>query len=91
MDENELYEKVCNPRLKKIEEGVQQVLKLLIGDNDHPETPGLCERIRKIESCYKKFRRVISWAAGILFTVWVYGKAGAIFSFLSKIFNMSKG
>lgn len=96
MEEQELYDKVCNPRLKRIEENgksiekdVKQVLKILIGDNDHPDRPGICERLRKIEGCYKKFRKVVCWAAAILGGVWLTANATTIFSFLARLIRIN--
>lgn len=91
----ELYDKVIGPRLGNIEKdvkstqtNVEKVLKLLIGDNDHPDKPGICERLRKIESSHKKVRRIACWAAGILGGVWLTANASNIFAFLSKILSI---
>lgn len=50
MEEQELYEKVCQPRLKRIEDKLDNIDSLLRGEN---KESGLVDEVRELKKVYK--------------------------------------
>lgn len=88
MEEQDLYDKVCQPAFERIETDVKTILTVLKGDGRNGDKPGLCERLRTLENEHKKVRRIAVWAGGILGGTWLAANAITIISWAGKLLTI---
>ncbi len=73
MNHNELYEKVCQPKLEEIASNVSEIRKVLISGNGYPP---VLTRMAKVEQVVK----AIVWFVGVI----VVSLVGTAFAFVFK-------
>ena len=76
MEEEELFEKVCQPRLERIEKKLDSVCDLLRGKNSEP---GIVDDVRLLKKVYKCTVGVIVFVVSVIvvqIVTWIRQKVG---------------
>jgi hypothetical protein len=86
MDEQEIYNRICEPAFRELKKDVKIILTVLKGENG--DEIGLCERLRIVEGEHKKVKKAISKGIWILVGVLLLNNAPALCGWLARILTV---